>query len=132
MSYYSMIVASIENDTSLSKLEKLRRLEDIASQAGDLRRASASPEDTDDTKDDLAAVRQAITKLANEESWCAVAWGPSSPVGISYCTRNAFASRPSNLFAREMSPAARRRVFARSAPVIIWTASDVEVAPVPA
>ncbi|MFI0849560.1 hypothetical protein [Mesorhizobium sp. IMUNJ 23232] len=66
MSYYEMIVASIENDLALSNDDKLRRLQDIASQASDLRRASSSPENTDDTKDDLSAVRRAIAKLGGK------------------------------------------------------------------
>jgi hypothetical protein len=68
MSYYAMIVASIQNDASLSKSDKLERLKEIASQADDLRRASLSPGDTDDTKDDLHAVRLAIANLAGESS----------------------------------------------------------------
>jgi hypothetical protein len=68
MSYYSLIIASIQNDASLSKSEKLEKLREIASQADDLRRASPSPDDTDDTKDDLRAVRLAIANLAGESS----------------------------------------------------------------
>jgi hypothetical protein len=68
-SYFSSMIASIENDDTLSTREKIQRLKDIASQAVDLRRASSSPDNTDDTNDDLIAVQRALAKLENEEVW---------------------------------------------------------------
>ncbi|WP_442580588.1 hypothetical protein ACSBOB_00865 [Mesorhizobium sp. ASY16-5R] len=63
MSYFSAIISKVESDVTLSRSEKIQNLEYIASQARDLRRASGSPDNTDDTMDDLAAVQTALAKL---------------------------------------------------------------------
>lgn len=63
------MISSIENDDTLSTREKIKRLKDIASQAVDLRRASGSPDNTDDTNDDLIAVQRALAKLEGEGVW---------------------------------------------------------------
>lgn len=62
-SYYSTIISGIENDESLAASEKVQKLKSIASQVVDLRRASESPDDTDDTNDDLIALQRALAKL---------------------------------------------------------------------
>ncbi|MEQ1956253.1 hypothetical protein [Mesorhizobium sp. CN2-181] len=67
-SYYSTMISGIENDESLSSSEKIQKLKSIASQVVDLRRASESPDDTDDTNDDLKAVQRALAKLEGQES----------------------------------------------------------------
>ena len=66
-SYYSTMISGIENDESLSASEKIQKLKSIASQVADHRRASESPDDTDDTNDDLIALQRALAKLEGRQ-----------------------------------------------------------------